>query len=148
MGMFDSFRCEDPRVFICGDGHDLVGHELQSKDLDCELLVYTIKGKRLLLNGKRIDHNGSLNLYTHCHVGRPRFAEGKYRNGQTFYQRLDPWQEWDCWFENGRLRRIKPVQLEKRADCTWGGDPALPDDDPNAIEQTNWYIERGLWRAQ
>lgn len=49
MGMYDTFRYK--------------GKEYQSKDLDCELCTYDIKGGKLKYHNEVVDYTGMLHIY-------------------------------------------------------------------------------------
>lgn len=136
MGMYDTIRFYGNAAPRCAAGHRIT--DLQTKDLDCALEVYSIYGDRLYRPGKdrtesaQLDECGRLKLtetrvaeaaslslelraYSHCAECRPvlYLSEGTLR-GDYVHERW-PWCEWGFVFRDGRLERYDAVRVESRA---------------------------------
>ena len=135
MGMYDTIRFYGDAAPRCAAGHRVA--DLQTKDLDCALEVYSIYGDRLYRPGKdntesaRLDESGRLLLtetrvaeaaslsielraYSQCMECRPvlHLGEGTLRSDYVHERR--PWCEWGFAFRDGRLERCEAVRVESR----------------------------------
>lgn len=158
MGMFDCVYFLDgaPK---CGEGHEQLNVELQTKDLDCNLDHYTISKGELRLHwahpvcktpegdvGKRIVVP-TLNVYTACTICDPVWGDTKKMlfGPKSYLQPLNPWNEWILIFKEGVLERIEVLALGTRAGerkIHKGNWILLDDDDPRAIAETKSWRER------
>lgn len=135
MGIYDTIRLLGDAAPLCAAGHRVA--DLQTKDLDCAMAVYSLHGERLYRPSKErneavnIDDRGRLivtqtqlcepasisadiRAYSHCGECRPvlYLREPGWR-GDCVQERR-PWCEWQLMFRDGRLVRCDPVRLESR----------------------------------
>lgn len=135
MGMYDTIRIHGEAAPRCSAGHR-VG-DLQTKDLDCAMAVYSLHDQRLYRPAKErdesaaIDDRGRLILtearicepasitaevcaYTHCEECLPvlYLCEPGMRGDRV--QERRSWCEWRLVFRDGRLERYEPVRFESR----------------------------------
>jgi len=135
MGMYDTIRFHGDVAPRCAAGHQVA--ELQTKDLDCALEVYSIYGDRLYRPGKdrtesaQLDECGRLVLtetrvaeaaspsielraYSHCAQCRPVLYLGEGTLGGDYVHERRSWCEWGFVFRDGRLERCDAVRVESR----------------------------------
>lgn len=136
MGMYDTIRLYGDGAPRCDTGHPL--HELQTKDLDWSMSVYSVFEGRLYrpaagrTESGRLDDQGRLVLtrirtadaatvtmdvraYGDCRECRPvLFLRDSALAGDYVHERR-PWCEWRFVFRDGRLDRCETVRLESRA---------------------------------
>lgn len=135
MGLYDTIRIHGEAAPRCAAGHQVGG--LQTKDLDCAMVTYSLHGERLYRPGKErgesveLDDRGRLILtqtkicepasisaelraYNHCEECRPilYLCDPGLRGDRV--QERRPWCEWRLALRDGRLERCEPVRLESR----------------------------------
>ena len=95
MGMFDYVHCEVPLP----DGWQQP-HELQTKDFDCEMEIYTIRKDGLLMDSQKRDteFHGFLRFYG---------IEGDVNSGERGV--AWHWHEYRAKFTDGRLVNLEAV---------------------------------------
>ena len=135
--MYDTLRFCDEMGPRCAAGHPI--RELQTKDLACELQVYSVYGGRLYRPGSgrtfssRLNDEGRLVLterrlaepaalsvdlgaYGDCPECRPvLYLGGRAWHGDYVRERR-PWCEWRFVFRDGVLERTDAVRVESRSD--------------------------------
>jgi hypothetical protein len=135
MGMFDTIRFHGDVAPRCPAGHRLA--DLQTKDLECTLEVYSVLEGRLYRPAKErsesvaIDDRGrliltesrlaepasisaSLTAYGFCADCRPVLYLGEGGLHRDSVQERRPWCEWRFVFRDGRLERCEAVRTESR----------------------------------
>lgn len=135
MGMYDTIRFHGDAAQRCAAGHRVA--DLQTKDLECALEVYSIYGDRLYRPGKdrtesaHLDERGRLVLtetrvaepasvsielraYSHCAECRPVLHLREGTLGGDYVHERRPWCEWRLVFRDGRLERCEAVRVESR----------------------------------
>ena len=133
--MYDTIRFHGDVAPRCAAGHQVA--DLQTKDLDCALEVYSIYGARLYRPGKdrtesaQLDESGRLVLtetrvaeaaslsielraYSHCAECRPVLYLREGTLGGDYVHERRPWCEWGFVFRDGRLERCDAVRVESR----------------------------------
>jgi hypothetical protein len=137
MGMYDTLRFLDDAVPRCAAGHPIP--ELQTKDLACELRVYSVYGGRLYRPStsrtvsSRLNDDGRLVLtearladpaalsidlraYGHCPECRPVLFLGERAWHGDYVRERHPWCEWRFVFRDGVLEGTDAVHVESRPD--------------------------------
>ena len=135
MGMYDTIRFHGEAAQRCAAGHPV--EDLQTKDLECALTVYSVLGDRLYRPAKgsaesvSLDERCSLILtetrvaeptsisteltaYTHCAECRPVLYLAHFALDRDCVQERRPWCEWRFVFRDGRLDRCDVVRVESR----------------------------------
>jgi hypothetical protein len=135
MGMYDTIRFRDDAAPRCAAGHRV--DDLQTKDLDCAMSVYSVYGDRLYRPGKeraesaRLDDRGRLVLtetrvaepasisadlraYGYCRECRPVLHLNDFGSRHDYVDERHPWCEWRFVFRDGRLERCETVRVETR----------------------------------
>jgi hypothetical protein len=136
MGMFDTIRFHGDAAPRCPAGHRLA--DLQTKDLDCTLDVYSVLEGRLYRPGREraesvvLDDRGrliltetkiaeptaisvSLTAYGSCPECLPVLYLGEGGLHHDYVQERRLWCEWRFVFRDGRLERCETVRVESRA---------------------------------
>jgi hypothetical protein len=135
MGMYDTIRFHDDAAPRCSAGHPL--GDLQTKDLDCALNVYSVFAGRLYrpvterTESARLDDGGRLVLtetraaepasisaditaYGYCAECRPVLFLRDSVVAHDYVDERRPWCEWRLVFRDGRLERREDVRVESR----------------------------------
>jgi hypothetical protein len=135
MGMYDTIRLHGDAAPRCPAGHRLA--DLQTKDLDSALDVYSVfEGRlyrpgreraesvalddrgRLILTETRVAEPASISLsltaYGFCAECRPALYLGEAAPLRDYVQERRPWCEWRFVFRDGRLERRETVRVESR----------------------------------
>ena len=135
MGMYDTIRFHGDAAPRCAARHRVA--DLQTKDLECALEVYSIYGDRLYRPGKdrtesakldecghlvltetRVAEAGSISIelraYSYCLECRPVLYLGEGTLRRDYVQERRPWCEWAFVFCDGRLVRCEAVRVESR----------------------------------
>lgn len=135
MGMYDTVRFHGDAAPRCAAGHVL--GDLQTKDLDCVLNVYSVFAARLYRPGT--DHAESVRLddqerlvltetrtaepaslsaevtaYGYCTECRPVLFLRDSAFAGDYVDERRPWCEWRFIFRDGRLERREMVRVESR----------------------------------
>ena len=135
MGMYDTIRFHGDVAPRCAAGHRVA--DLQTKELECALEVYSVYGDRLYRPGKdrtesaaldecgrlvltetRVAEAASLSVelraYSPCAECRPVLFLGEGTIGGDYVHERRPWCEWRMVFRDGRLERCETVRVESR----------------------------------
>jgi hypothetical protein len=154
--MYDSIHLVGAmaELVVCAHGHSQRG-ELQTKDLECEMIELYVHDGRLFAGARRHEderetrefgmaadtlvmtsrrhlapraHHGAVVAYTHCEECDPIV----YERDTDFCGRVDtvhPWVEWELVFDGGALVRVTRIAAETRDELRAKTVGALPDDD-------------------
>ena len=135
MGMYDTIRFLGDAAPRCAAGHSVA--DLQTKDLECALEVYSVYGDQLYGPGKdrgesvQLDESGRLVLtqtrvaertsisielraYSFCTECRPVLYLSAGTGAGDYVQERRPWCEWRFVFRAGRLQCCDVARVESR----------------------------------
>ena len=152
MGMFDTIVMAGPKDALrCAHGHEM--RELQTKDLECEMLTYYVWDGLLYRGMKRersemryelrgdalvathetravpATASGEVVVYADCEACLPVLVESVHSSWHGYVDERYPWVQYVLRFEGSRLWERRPDRVETRHDVREKHPGAIPDDD-------------------